>query len=310
MKKSTVSVIINCLNGSKYLREAIDSVYAQTYNNWEIIFWDNASTDNSFEIAKSYDNRLQYFRGDKTVPLYSARNFALKQATGKYVAFLDCDDMWLPNKLELQVGAFENKMSLGLIHTNAEILEQNGSKRILHPEIQPSGKIFRDLLRAYNINMQTVMISAEALTSVGYCFDESMLFSGDADLFLRIAHDWELLYMPDITARYREHGGSLTAKKIETLIIESEKIIQNLSGKYINLNYEYRKELKSFRKRVQLSVIVAKWKYTGGEEARKTVIKNISSSNFLLYPLTFLPYEIVHFIWYRLLKGNFCINLK
>ena len=112
----TVSVIMNCFNGEKYLREAIDSVYAQTYKNWEIIFWDNASTDNSAEIAKSYDEKLRYFRGEKTVPLYAARNLALKQAKGKYIAFLDCDDYWLPQKLERQVEIFESDKKIGLVY--------------------------------------------------------------------------------------------------------------------------------------------------------------------------------------------------
>jgi glycosyltransferase involved in cell wall biosynthesis len=94
-----------------YLREAIDSVYAQTYKDWEIIFWDNASSDNSGEIAKSYDSRLKYFRGNKTNPLYAVRNCALKKASGKYIAFLDCDDIWLPKKLYLQMAAFEKKLS-------------------------------------------------------------------------------------------------------------------------------------------------------------------------------------------------------
>jgi len=70
--QSTVSVIMNCLNYSKYLREAIDSVYVQTYKDWEIIFWDNASTDNSAEIARSYDRRLRYFRS-KVFAVYPER---------------------------------------------------------------------------------------------------------------------------------------------------------------------------------------------------------------------------------------------
>ena len=76
-----VSVIMNCLNGEKYLREAIETVYAQTYSNWEIIFWDNASSDGSAAVAQSYrDGRLRYFRGDTTVPLGHARNLAIQQS--------------------------------------------------------------------------------------------------------------------------------------------------------------------------------------------------------------------------------------
>ena len=78
-----VSIILNCYNGAKYLEEAIDSIYAQTYSNWEIIFWDNASTDESASIAKSYDDRLKYHQALETTPLGAARDLALKKITGK-----------------------------------------------------------------------------------------------------------------------------------------------------------------------------------------------------------------------------------
>ena len=99
-KKPLVSIIINCYNGEKYLREAIDSIYSQTYVNWEIIFWDNCSTDRSAEIAKSFDHRLRYYCTVDTTPLGAARNLAIKKTKGKYIAFLDCDDLYLPEKLE------------------------------------------------------------------------------------------------------------------------------------------------------------------------------------------------------------------
>ncbi len=80
----TVSVIMNCLNCAKYLREAIDSVFAQTYEDWEIIFWeDNASNDDSERIARSYGNKLRYFRSDVSLPLYGSRNLAVQEARGK-----------------------------------------------------------------------------------------------------------------------------------------------------------------------------------------------------------------------------------
>ena len=77
----------------KYLEEAIDSIYAQTYSNWVVIFWDNASTDNSATIANSYDDRVKYYLAPKTTSLGNARNLALKKAKGKYIAFLDSDDV-------------------------------------------------------------------------------------------------------------------------------------------------------------------------------------------------------------------------
>ena len=102
-----VSVIINCFNGEKYLREAIDSVYAQTYEDWEIIFWDNHSSDCSAEIAKSYDHKLKYFLAKEHTSLGEARNLALQEANGDYVAFLDSDDKYLPDKIKVQLAAMQ-----------------------------------------------------------------------------------------------------------------------------------------------------------------------------------------------------------
>lgn len=294
----TVSIIMNCLNGEKYLRQALDSVFAQTYDDWEIIFWeDKASTDNSGRIAQSYGSKLRYFKADVSLPLYGARNLALEKTRGKYIAFLDCDDMWLPNKLELQVMAFEENKALGLIHTNCEILEQNGSKRIKHRRVQPSRKVFRKLLSNYNIVLQTVMISREALNSLNYWFDGTMLYSGDADLFLRIAYDWDILYIPEILAIYREHSSSLSATRIEEIVPENEKILINLSKRYDDFMNNYKNEISRFRFRSQLSVVIAKWKYVNGAEARKIIGKNLPLSWLFgfSYIMSFLPYKIVNY---------------
>lgn len=302
---ATVSVIMNCLNGEKFLRQAIDSVFAQTYDDWKIIFWEDlASNDNSGKIAQSYGSKLRYFKADVSLPLYGARNLALKEAKGKYIAFLDCDDMWLPDKLKIQVKAFEENKNVGLIHTNVEILEQNGFKRVLHRKIQPSGKVFKELLRDYRINLQSAMISRATLNSLNYWFDRSMLYSGDADLFLRIAHDWDVLYLPQILAQYREHGSSLSATRIEKIIDENEKIIINLSERYDDFMNQYKHEISKLRLKAALSVIIAKWKYSRRAEARKYIVKYCSKSLFLLmlFPLTFLPFKFIHFVKYRVIN--------
>jgi len=147
-----VSVIMNCLNGEKYLKEAIDSVYAQTYKNWEIIFWDNASTDRSAEIAISYDARLKYFKGDATIPLGAARNKALEQTKGKFVAFLDCDDLWMPEKLEKQVYILEHSTYPLCYSGGFRINEAGGIIKKYIPK-NKTGSVLPELLRKYDINM-------------------------------------------------------------------------------------------------------------------------------------------------------------
>lgn len=290
-----VSVIMNCLNCSKYVREAIDSVYAQTYKNWEIIFWDNASTDSSAEIAKSYDERLRYFRGDVTVPLYAARNLAMKQAKGRYIAFLDCDDMWMPQKLEKQVKIFEGNENLGFIYTDFEILQADG--KIFggyDRKSQPAGRIFRNMLMHYRICIQTVMISRKAIDSLAECFDDSLEIAGDTDLFLRLAYNWDVHYLQDVTAIYRLHNENISIKKASRLPVEIDYIIFKLSRLYSHFLSDYNREINSFRMRVVKGVIVSMWQTGKSPEARRLALQNMLNMGlfFFLYLASFIPYEV------------------
>ena len=98
-----VSVIMNVHNGEEFITEAIYSVINQTYQNWELIVWDNYSTDNTYKIVKSFkDKRIIYFKSDVFDKLYTARNKAIDVSNGDLITFLDADDIWLPNKLEEQ----------------------------------------------------------------------------------------------------------------------------------------------------------------------------------------------------------------
>ena len=109
LNKPLVSVIVNCFNGEKYLKEALASVLNQSYENWEIIFWDNQSNDKSSIIFKSYkDKRFKYYYASQHTLLYDARNQAIEKSSGDFIAFLDTDDFWEKNKLELQMPFFED----------------------------------------------------------------------------------------------------------------------------------------------------------------------------------------------------------
>ena len=120
-----ISVVMNCYNSAKYLREAIDSVLAQSYENWEIIFWDNQSTDDSAEIFNSYtDVRLHYFLAPEFTKLGRARNLAIANAKGEWFGFLDCDDFWLPEKLSNQMNIIVNEDSkLGLVYGQCLVIK-------------------------------------------------------------------------------------------------------------------------------------------------------------------------------------------
>ena len=114
-----VSIIMNCLNGEKFLKSSINSIILQSYKNWELIFYDNCSQDNSLKLVKSFkDKRIKIFKSKKLLRLYDARNFALSKAKGKYVSFLDVDDFWNKEKLKIQINYLKKNTSFKILYTN------------------------------------------------------------------------------------------------------------------------------------------------------------------------------------------------
>lgn len=227
-----VSVIINCYNGEAFLREAIDSVYAQTYKNWEIIFWDNASTDKSAEIAKAYDEKLRYFKAEVNVPLGEARNLALAKCQGDYITFLDCDDLYLERRLEEQIKAFDVHTDAGLIYTNQYIFDET-SETLLYSNAKglPQGHCFDSLLGRYILSIATVIIKRKALELLGEYFDPSLHVLEEADLFLRMANQYPIYYIDKPLAKYRRHVNNLTLKKAELFAPEMKRVLVKLGAR-------------------------------------------------------------------------------
>jgi len=200
-----VSVVMNCYNGEAFLGDAIDSVYAQTYQNWEIIFWDNASTDKSARIAQGYDQKLQYYKDITTKPLYEARALAVQKAKGKYLAFLDCDDWWDPHKLEKQVPLFQHE-HVGFVYGNYWVENEiKGTRTISSQNICSPGRILDDVLKRYTIGILTLMIRRSAYEELDKGFDGRFSVIGDFDIVSRLAANWESDYVDEPIAHYRWH---------------------------------------------------------------------------------------------------------
>jgi len=238
-EKPLVSVIINCFNGEKYLREALDSVITQTYKNWEIIFWDNQSTDKSAKIFKSYkDSRLKYYCASSHINiLYKAKNYALKKTNGNFVAFLDVDDWWLPDKLEKQIPFF-NDPDVGLVYGNLwRFFEKKNKKKIYRKKILPTGMILNELLYDYVIGSATYVIRKKSLESLDYYFNDHFHIIGDFDLNLRLAAKWKTNCVQDPVAIVRIHGQNVSLlnknKEIDELKIwyDQMKINPTFSSK-------------------------------------------------------------------------------
>lgn len=288
----TVSVIMNCLNCSRYLKEAIDSVYAQTYKDWEIIFWDNASTDNSAEIAKGYDERLRYFSGEETVRLGEARNWAIAKARGEYIAFLDCDDMWLPDKLKKQVHLIENNLEIDFVYSNFIIFDMEYNKRTVALKgKQPEGYVFDHFLYHYPVGLLTAMIRKEAFKSIDGLFDANLKFSADYDLFMRILYKSKAAYIYAPTAIYRIHSDMNSIKNIKYFADENTYIINKLKNLDENIAERYSKAFRYCE--IQVEYLRGKARMANGElrEARKhfAPYKIVNFKFFIFYISSYIP---------------------
>ncbi|MBQ8046990.1 MAG: glycosyltransferase family 2 protein [Prevotella sp.] len=153
--KPVVSVIMPMHNSAKYLREAIESVRCQTFQDWELLVVDDASTDNSVEIAREYtkaDSRIRLFVNESPIGIPSApRNIGLQAAQGRFIAFLDSDDIYLPCKLEQQLALFEKEQA-AVVYSNYEKMDEGGirNNRII---VAPPFTDYKQMLKGNVITM-------------------------------------------------------------------------------------------------------------------------------------------------------------
>ena len=229
-----VSVIINCYNGEEFLRETIDSVINQTYSNWELIFWDNQSTDSTAEIIKSYqDDRIRYFYAPNHTPLGEARNLAMKQVGGKYLAFLDSDDIWYPDFLKIGVEYLERDSSCVGFYCNFHY--HDGHKRIVKKS-QIKTVCYHDfiyLLKNYSIGMSGSLISFEIVHSNNIYFKKKYNLIEDFDFFLSLSIFGSWIYYPDIMMFYRVHPNSTSYKYRNEWALEYNVMINDLKERYV-----------------------------------------------------------------------------
>lgn len=291
MSTPAVSVIMNCLNSARDLRAALDSLMAQSFEDFEVVFWDNGSTDDSPAIARSYGPRLRYFRGEKTVPLGAARNLALAQARGRYLAFLDCDDLWRPQKLEKQVALFEANERVGLVCTDTEIFDGRRVLKRLFAEARPArGMVFGALMERQWISMSSAMIRKSALDSLGEWFDESLNVCEEADVFYRIAKTWELDHVDEPLTRWRVHGVNTTFRKFGQFADETLRILDKHRKLYPGYDRDYPDLVGILTRRAAFQKAVALWREGSGAEARRLVAPYVSSPKIRLFWLaSWLP---------------------
>ena len=290
-----VSIIMNCYNGEKHLREAIDSVYAQTFTDWEIILWDDASTDSTADIAKCYDGKLRYFKNKKAASLGQARNWAIEQAMGEYIAFLDQDDIWFPRKLELQIPLFEVNKNVGIVYSDA-IWFNDQTKvewKSLKKEHKLRGNCFGDLLTNYLLTHSSVIIRKTALLEQDEWFDVRFNLLEEGDLFRRIAYNWELDFVDEPLTKWRIHHDSSTWRKYEELESEGIMLMSKFSSLYYNFDNMYKVQKKKYIAVMRRRGAISLWKKNRNNLARRHLVGHllIDHKNIIIFIISIFPYS-------------------
>lgn len=211
MSRPTVSVIIPTYNRANLLKRAIASVLNQKFEDFELIVVDDASSDNTPRVVESInDGRIRYIRLKKNSGGPVARNTGIKKARGRFIALLDDDDEWLPNRLELQIRKFEELDSeFGVVYGGFYYVSHQDGRTLGERVPEYRGDIYNKLLKENFIGSPTLLIRKKCFKKVGL-FDPKLSSSQDWDMWLRIAKYYKFDYVDKIIAKYYVHGRQIS----------------------------------------------------------------------------------------------------
>lgn len=232
-----VSIAMPMYNGQSYLREAIDSILNQTYTNIELIVIDDGSTDNSVSIIESYDDpRISLFQNDKNRGVAYTRNRAIELAKGDYLAWMDCDDISLPKKIDLQVAFMEKNLDVSVCGTSYLRFFE---KEIFYQDIAESNheKIRTSFIfRPATIFMPTAMLRTTVLAEDKIQFDDTLRMAEDYDFFQRFCEVRKSSNLTEVLFHYRDNPESITntyeKKKHERFLLKQKiykRILEDIS---------------------------------------------------------------------------------
>ena len=252
-----VSIIVNCYNGESYLEECLTSIQNQTYPNWEVIFWDNHSTDNSKQIFKKFtDKRFKYYLSPAHMYLYEARDLAVKASSGDFITFCDVDDFWAKNRLEFQIPLFANK-NIGIVYCNQWLLNNKTKKKTkLKKGTLLKGNLFSDIIsKKTSVTILTAIIRKSEYLNLDIGFNKNYQIIGDFDFFVRISKKCTYDCVQEPLVFYRLHENNFTRKNRELELAEFEKWHHNIKSFLSDKELKLIKEMILYKK---ITVLILK----------------------------------------------------
>jgi len=288
-----VSILMNCFNGERYLRESIDSIFSQTYQNWELVFWDNQSTDKSKAIFDSYqDSRLKYYYAPEHTDLGGGRANAFKYLSGDYIAVLDTDDLWLSSKLEKQIQLFADP-DVGVAISDTLFFNETDERALYDGHYPPEGNVFRELLTGYFVSLETLMLRKSVVDRLDYGFDADFSFIADFDLVLRSAQISKLAIYKEVLAKWRVHEESDSWQSSVSFSEERERWVEKQAKQDSSFLDKYKKEISILHSKNFLLMAINSL----SKNERVSALRLISKTNFkdwhdyAIVCLCFIPFS-------------------
>lgn len=219
VKQCGVSVVIPTYNCARYIAAAVESVLCQTRAPDELIVVDDGSTDDTRRVLEPYRSRIRYlYQENRGEP--AARNAGIRAASCEFVAFLDADDLWVSEKLALQMNYFDRHPECGLVYSDMQIFDRSG---VVHASVKqwlgmqlPTGRVFPQLFKETLFGSGTVVCRKECFEKAG-CFDETFTVGCDYEMWLRLARNYEFGCVDKPLLLYRQHPEMATHGKGKVL---------------------------------------------------------------------------------------------
>jgi glycosyltransferase involved in cell wall biosynthesis len=228
-----VSVVIPAYNSAQYLGEAVQSIFDQTFDNYEIIVVDDGSTDNTRELVESYGGRIRYVRQENG-GASKARNRGIAEARGTYIAFLDADDCWEPEKLEKQINILESNPNLGMVFTDAVGFDENGPLPRMgrKKSLLLDGDVACNIFMYSGVGTPSVMVPKKVFDKVGV-FDEQLFLAEDDNMWIRIAAEYPVELIDEPLVKVRDHANRTTRDKgrLFRMILDNADALASKYGK-------------------------------------------------------------------------------
>jgi len=218
----TVSIVMAAKNYARFLPEAVESVIAQTFTEWELLIIDDGSTDATPDVVRPFlaDPRIRYIRADR-LGQSRAKNLGIRLARGEFIAFLDADDAWEAAKLEKQIALFEGRPEVGVIYSRRSLMDESGRPL---PQSRsatlPRGRVLARMFVQNHVCFSSAVVRRVVFGHVG-AFDPEWDLAIDFDLWLRVAGHYEFDYVDEELMRYRTGHGNLSKKladRVETAL--------------------------------------------------------------------------------------------